>query len=430
VECTKCPRLLPPHWRSVLVSGQIDMNERVKVQPANLAAAGPNGVSMRPLSTVILGPEEDGRRSLAAALRGTQAELLREAELPSVDELPRLLQDGCDVLIVDLDSRPEPGLDVVESACALDPAMTVMVYGSVNDPRLLVRCMRAGAREFLSAPLASTAVAEALVRAAARREEVKTLKKTRGKVLVFVGAKGGCGVTTIASNFAVLLAKESGQNVALADLNLRLGDAALTLGLTAEFSTLDALQQEKRLDSELMGKLLTRHSSGLNVLAAPNDLTTFQPTEEGIKRLTQILRNDFAWVVVDAGCAYASYTQALFDAAEKVYLVAQVSVADLRNAHHIVQAHFEKDDRRKLEVVLNRVGSASGDIDGESIQRALMVPPNWKVPSDFHAARAAQNTATALVSKDGSVTRVLIAMARAACGKGAVETRKRMFGLF
>ena len=65
-------------------------------------------------------------------------------------------------------------------------------------------------------------------------------------------------------------------------------------------------------------------------------------------------------MVVDAGCHYGAYTQSLFDAAEKVYLVTQVSVADLRNSHVLIQAHFQKDDRRKLEVVLNRFEPASG----------------------------------------------------------------------
>jgi pilus assembly protein CpaE len=406
------------------------MNTNSKMQGLNLAAAAPDSLSVRPLSTVILGITEDGRRTLAAALDGRQAELIRDAALPTVDELPRLLEGGCDVLIVDLNSHPEPGLDVVEAACALDPAMTVMVYGNQTDSRLLVRCMRAGAREFLSDPLSSVAMAEALVRAAARREEVKAVKKTRGKVLAFVGAKGGAGVTTIAANFAVALARESGHSVALADLNLRLGDAALTLGVTSEFSSLDALQHEKRLDSELLAKLFVRHGSGLEVLAAPNSLNTFQPTGAGVLKLVEILRNDFAWVVVDAGCAYTDYTQSLFDAAEKVYLVTQVSVADLRNSHLLVQAHFEKDDRRKLEVVLNRFAARSGEIDGESIEKALTVSPKWKIPSDFRAVREAQNSATALISKDGPVTRALTAMAREACGKTAMENRRKLFRLF
>lgn len=379
---------------------------------------------------VIFSATDAGRRSLAAAFGGAQAEVIREAVLPRADELPALLEGGCDVLIVDIDSQPEPGLEVVAAACALDPAMTVMVYGTQTDSKLLVRCMRAGAREFLNEPLSPSAVPEALVRAAARREEVKGLKKTRGKAFVFVGSKGGAGVTTVAANFALALANESRESVALVDLNLRLGDAALTLGLTGEFSTLDALQNESRLDSELVSKLFVRHGSGLKVLPAPTGLTSFQPTAAGVSKLLQILRADFAWVVVDAGCHYGAYTQSLFDAAERVYLVTQVSVADLRNSHLLIQSHFQKEDRGKLETVLNRFGQRSGEIDGDGIEKALAAPPNWKIPSDFHAVREAQNSATALVSRDGAVARVLTAMAKAACGKPGAEVRKRRFSLF
>jgi pilus assembly protein CpaE len=405
------------------------MNDKSEASVIN-GTAGPESLSMRPLSAIVLSAAEERRRILAVALEAAQAKVIRHAPLPVLDDLAGLLDDGCDVLVVDIDGLPEPGLELIEAACALDPAMTVMAYGTQTDSKLLVRCMRAGAREFLWEPLATPAMAEALVRAAARREEVRSLKKTRGRVLVFVGAKGGSGVTTIAANFAVRLAGESQQSVALVDLNLQLGDAALTLGLAGEFSTLDALQNEKRLDSELLSKLFVRHSSGLKVIAAPGHLTAFQPSSAGVLKLIQVLRGDFAWVVVDAGCQYGPHTQTLFDAAEKVYLVAQVSVADLRNAHLLIQAHFQKDDRRKLEVVLNRFGMRTGEIDAASIEKALTVAPNWKVPSDFQAVRQAQNTATALVSKDGPVTRILTAMAGAACGKSANETRKRRFSLF
>ena len=401
------------------------MNDNFIPSVSGTAAA----LSVKPLSAVILSPTPDRRRMLRAALEGSQAEVIRETSLPSVDDLAGLLEEGCDILIVDIDGQPEPGLELVEAACAVDPAMTVMVYGRQTDSKLLVRCMRAGAREFLNEPLSSVSVTEALVRALARREEVKALKKVRGKTLVFMGAKGGSGVTTIAANFAVALANESGQNVVLVDLN-PLGDAALTLGLTSEFSTLDALQNEKRLDSELVSKLFVRHASGLKVLAAPGTLTSFQPSPAGITKLAQILRGDFGWVVVDAGSHYGAYTQTLFDAAEKVYLVSQVTVADLRNAHLLIQAHFQKDERRKLEVVLNRYGARSGEIDAASIEKALTVVPNWKVPSDFHNVREAQNTATVLVSKDGHVARVIGAMVKAACGKQVTEVRKRRFSLF
>ena len=111
--------------------------------------------------------------------------------------------------------------------------------------------------------------------------------------------------------------------------------------------------------------------------------------------------------MVDAGSQYGGYGQSLFDAAEKIYLVTQVSVVDLRNSHRFITANFKGGAGRKLEIVLNRYAPRAGEIDEESIAKALLVSPQWKIPSDFQAVRRAQNTATALVLKDGPITRVL-----------------------
>ena len=62
-----------------------------------------------------------------------------------------MLEQHHDVIIIDLDSDPEYALELVESIGA-NGAATVMVYSAKSDPDLLVRCMRAGAREFLTLP--------------------------------------------------------------------------------------------------------------------------------------------------------------------------------------------------------------------------------------------------------------------------------------
>ena len=175
---------------------------------------------------------------------------------------PAMLDQKYDVVIIELDSDPEYALELVESIGS-DGMATVMVYSASADPELLVRCMRAGAREFLTLPLAPEVMAEALVRASARRPMMQTPRKTSGKLLAFMGAKGGAGATMVACNFAVALAKESGQKTLLIDLDLPLGDAALNLGIVAEFSTIDALDAAERLDSRFLSQLLVKHSSGL-----------------------------------------------------------------------------------------------------------------------------------------------------------------------
>ena len=104
-----------------------------------------------PLSIALIGPDEERRKAAAGALAEFQGGEVREFSSypPGLDDLPRLLEQRYDVIIMDLDSNPEYALELVESICA-NGTVTVMVYSAKTDPDLLVRCMRAGAREYLT----------------------------------------------------------------------------------------------------------------------------------------------------------------------------------------------------------------------------------------------------------------------------------------
>ena len=381
------------------------------------------------LSVALIGPEEQRRKAVARALAGPQTSVTREiSTYPGLDDVPRLLAEEYDVIIVELDSNPEHALDLVECICG-GGSSTVMVYSTHADPEMLVRCMRAGAREFLTQPIAPSTLAEALIRASVRRPATRPQKKALGKLLVFAGAKGGSGATTIASNFAVALAQESRQNTVLLDLALPLGDAALELGVNAQYSTVNALQNVDRLDAHFLAKLLIKHSSGLSVLAAPDRYTSFCAQEEAVDRLLAVSRQEFDHVVVDLGPRQGVHSRSLLQEASVVYLVTQVSIPELRNANRMIAEFFKASDAR-LEIVLNRFAPRALGIDEEHITKALTRAPNWKIPSDYAAVRQAQNTATPLALEDSPVSRVIRQMARAACGLPASNDKKKRFSLF
>lgn len=383
----------------------------------------PDALGANVLSVALIGPNEAGRKAMARALSGPQANVTRElGRYPDLDDLPRLLDAGHDIIVVELDSNPEHALDLVEYICGNSSA-TVMVYASHADSEMLVRCMRAGAREYLTQPVSAGAMAEALVRASVRRPAVRPQKKVGGKVLVFAGSKGGAGTTTIAANFAAALAEESNRPTALIDLGFPLGNAALDLGLTAQHSTANALENVDRLDSTFLSRLMTRHSSGLAVLAAPDRYSASPASDESIAKLIAMTRQDFDYVVIDAGSASGSHYPPLIDAATNVYLVTQVSIPELRNANRLITAFFTKDSSR-LEVVLNRYAPRMAGIDEENITKAMTVEAKWKVPSDYPAVKRAQNTAAALVQADSPISRVVRQMAREACGLPPVQKKK------
>lgn len=384
------------------------------------------------LSIALIGPEEQSRMAVADALLGSSSGVPRQLPFyPGIDQVPKLVELNFDVVILDLDSDCETALDLVESLCANSPS-TVMVYSAVADSELMIRCMRAGAREFLTLPFAPGAVAEALVRASVRRTAIRVpaAKKPDGKLHVFFGAKGGSGVTTLASNFAVSVARESGQKTLLIDLDLPFGDAALGLGLNAAYSTADALQNINRLDFNFLSRLLVRHESGLAVLTAPGKVTNTQITPDAVNRLLTVARQEFDSVVVDTGSRLDLTSTALFEPDAMVYLVAQVGISELRNSNRIIAEYFAADFPR-LQIVLNRFVPSSLGIDEEQITKALTRRAQWKIPEDSATVRKMQNTATPLALNDSPISKAIRQMARAACGLTAEpEKKKRIIGLF
>jgi pilus assembly protein CpaE len=381
------------------------------------------------LSVALIGPEEHRRHAMARILAEAQASVTREfASYPDLDDLPRLLEGDYDVILIELDHNPEHALELVENICG-SSSVIVMVYAAQLDPEMLVRCMRAGAREFLTDPIVLGTIEEAMVRVSVRRPITRPVRKTLGKVLLFLSAKGGSGVTTIASNFAVSLARESGGNAIFIDLNLPLGDAALDLGINVQYSTADALQQIDRLDFTFLSKLITKHSSGLFVLAAPDRYSEVSVSDEAVHKLLLIARQNFDYVVLDGGSRFGTVAETLIEDSSIVYLVVQVGISELRNANRLISTSLNSN-RTKIEIVLNRYTSRTLGIDEASIAKALTMPVRWKIPNDYPAVRSAQSLATPVALNDSPISRVIRMMSRTASGLSAVVPTKKRFQFF
>ncbi len=382
------------------------------------------------LTVALIETDDWRRKEVAAVLSGFQGTSIREyASFPAdSDDLPQMMGQGYDAVLIGLDMDPERAFDLVENLCALN-STTVMVYSAQTDLELAIRFMRAGAREFLTLPLIGTDVAGALARASIRHSQPQSARRTARKLFTFLGAKGGCGVTTVAANFAISLAQESGQRTLLIDLGIPLGDAAINLGMAAQYSTANAFQDSSRLDASFLRSLLTRHSSGLSVLAAPGEFSPIQHPQESIDKLLAVARQSFDYVVVDAGTRIDLKGTALFEESAIVYLIAQVGVTELRNANRIISQFFSTRGRR-LQIVLNRYTPQSLLFDEQQISKALTRPALWKIPDDYATARRTRYSATPVALTDSPISRAIRQMARAACGLTAASEKEKGFSLF
>ena len=391
----------------------------------------PDGPFVSPvMSIAVIGPDNISRYNVINALSGCLGSLTPDlvADPARVDDEALAIISGCSVVIVELDRDPVFALDLVQTVCDHGSAV-VMVYSAQADPDLVVRAMRAGAREFLRLPLDSGAMADALAQVTARHKAAHTSQKADGELFVFLGAKGGAGVTTLACNFAVALAEESKKNTLLIDFNLPLGDAAINLGIKAKYSTVDALQNSARLDSSYFSNVLVRYSAFLSVLAAPTEMTPYEASKEAFDRLLAVVRQEFDYVVVDAGLRLDLQRTALFDRSATIYLITQVGIPELRNANRLI-ARFSQEESPNLEIVINRYESGAMGIPDSEITRALTRPVQWKVPNNYAAVRKMQSTATPLALEDSTISRAIRKMVKAACGKADIPEKKKGFGFF
>jgi Flp pilus assembly CpaE family ATPase len=362
----------------------------------------PEIIAPTPLSVALIGPEEHSRTVVAKALADTRRAVIREFNSypPEADHLRRLLT-SFDVVVLELDSDPEVVLELVEGMGAGDAA-ALIVYSEKNDPKLAIRLMRAGAREVLLLPLERGAVAEALVRITATpHEKARDIQKTQGDkttggLHVFVGSKGGSGVTTVACNVAIALAQRPEHRILLIDLALPIGDSALCLGISAGYSTEDALRSIDRLDASFLQNMLVKHRSGVFVLAAPTKVPDIEISKGAIDKLIAIARQEFDYVIVDVGSRIDVAAKVLFEDASTIYLVTQTGISELRNSNRLISQFFAEGNQN-LEIVINRFESRFQEPANEDvIAKALGRPVRWKIPDDQDAARALQYGDTGL----------------------------------
>lgn len=402
--------------------------------------AVPDKLGSTPLEIAVVSPNERHRNQAIGALNQFPNSRIREfiSYPPDTEAAAQLLRQEFDVVIVDLDSSPEYAVGLVRNIC-VGGATNVIVYSSRPNPELLLRCMRAGAREFLPMPISSSEMADALARVSSRRLEMPTpISKVAkpapppvalGKLLVFMSAKGGAGVTTLACSLGVSLAHEFGQRTLLIDLNFPLGDAALSLGLRGQYSTVDAMESAHRLDGSLLVSLLTQHESGLLVLPAPSEMTSARLGSDAVFKLLRVARQEFEYVIVDAGSRPDVENTFALDDSMTVYLVTQIGIPELRNSNRLIR-QMQTEGGPRLEIVVNRSGTESEGIEEAQVAQALTRQVDWRIPNDYAAVRRMQNLATPLTQDDTQIARAIRQMGESLTGQTVNLKKKKVLRFF
>jgi pilus assembly protein CpaE len=326
-----------------------------------------------------------------------------------------------DVNVIVNGSRPD--LVVVETTTPQDflalevlanahPEIDYVLVGNELSPEFLLRAMRAGVREVLPAPATPEAVLAALRRLLRKHTPASVVPAAaHGEVLALVSCKGGSGATFVAANLAHLLAAGGRRRVALIDMNLQFGDAALFVSSeTPQSNVADVARNIERLDADLLRASMAEVAPGLWVLAAPDDPAhAADVTPQHVRQIVELAREMFDFVIVDAGRSLSAVTLQALDLADRVYAVLQLTLPFIRDGKRLRNVFRSLDyPARKIHWVVNRHQKDS-QFTVEDLKRTLEIDQVVCLPNHYEAVAAAVNQGVPVerIAPNSSIARSL-----------------------
>lgn len=266
-------------------------------------------------------------------------------------------------------------LDRLAEMCR--PGTTVIALGEVNDVNLYRNLRAAGVADYLIKPVTSEAFAAAL-EATFRPAAPLALEKATpaGEVIAVIGARGGVGVTSIATSLAWLLAEEAGHRTMLIDLDLYNGTTALALDVEPTHGLVEALANPDRIDALFLSSAAARVGGRLSLLAAEEPLDNRVELRPGaLELLLKEACRDCTRVVLDVPHGDPELLRRAVAAAGVAVIVMDFSLAGLRDAGRLVNFVKETASQARRLVIGNRAGVSKKSALGQAeIEKTLGTP--------------------------------------------------------
>jgi pilus assembly protein CpaE len=263
-----------------------------------------------------------------------------------------------DVVFVDLASLPCELPLLVEALAQAPGSPFVVVVHRESDSGLILDALRSGAREFLCPPF-QPMLQTALLRLANERERMRSEQPSRlkGRLIGFLGAKGGCGATTIACHTARELEAATNKKTLLCDLDLHSGLVRFLLQAHSRYTVLDALANTDRLDESFWQALVSNGTGQLEVLGAPDAPPSREmPLPKDVREVMQFCRTVYDWGVFDLGRGISPFVYAAIEELNDLFIVTTPEVPALHRTKHLVQQLLAYGmSRSSLHLILNRV---------------------------------------------------------------------------
>jgi pilus assembly protein CpaE len=384
----------------------------------------------------IVDPSDATREPLRNLLLGIESVWL-EAECSRYEFfLDVCRQSHPDLVVVSLDSDHNKALQLIQHLAVEFAGLPVLAVSARGDGQSILQALRAGAKEFLTAPV----VLEELLLALQRLRQSRTsgeggsgsapgANRVESLALAIVGSRGGVGCTSLAVNLGAIMAQNTAYNVALVDLDLALGDADVALDLIPDYTLADVAMNIDRLDMTFLRRSLCKHASGLSLLPHPvqmEDIALIH--EDHLGRVINLLRASYSHLVFDLSKRFTPTDLTAMRMSDIILLVAQLELTSLRNVVRMLHTLNQEDGLgAKVKVVLNRVGSEDSEITLAKAEETIGQQIFWQVPNDYKPMVGARNAGVPLLihAPRCKAQASLVGLTQALCGKADVAPAKK-----
>src|SRR5262252_6885199 len=247
-----------------------------------------------------------------------------------------------DMLLLELDEiRPQQTFTHIRSILNASPNLEVFLTASRTDPQLLLEAFRLGVKEFLPQPLTRQDVEPALARFEERfSARVSGAEMHSGRVVSIIGARGGVGTSTVATNLAASVQQtKQRETVALVDLDMHGGDLELFLDLHPSQGLKHLAKDISRLDATIVRSSLVTHGSGLHLLASGyEEFDEIDPATGSTMRIIGLLRSMHRHVFVDCGHVLETAVKEALDCSDQIVVVTTLSLPVIRRTKRLLTA--------------------------------------------------------------------------------------------
>ena len=370
-----------------------------------LPISGPATESLR---FVAFATDAHSRVILAnvAASRGWLAAEIREGDLEAAHSYIAATAPPA-VLLIDIGDcvAPLEAVDSLADVCAADTR--VLAIGTCNDVALFRGLRALGVCDYLLKPLNEAdlqaafdaAMAEALPAPPASQGQAAR----KPEMFAFVGARGGCGATTVAISTAAVLAEVAGQRVVLVDFDLQAGSAALDLEAESSPGFAALLESPDRVDQLLVDAALVPHALGFSMLTAEEPIDRpLRVQPEAVQALLAAVATGADIIVVDLPRRLDRAARAILRTADRVAIVTPMSLAGMRETRRLASFVTGLRAGQRPLVIANRSGETGAEVARSDFEKGIGGRLDIMLPHAPRLAAKATEKATALVHVSGN----------------------------